>query len=121
MLVLWWAAGCRPLCYSIIFELDTYLFFATFVVHLNLTNCFPESKVYLNLTIISRVLRVMNCLDMATMIIGGQIPGRTIEQNLTSEARDGFAMVPEKCLSSKTSRASANGQSRHSIHTWDNK
>ncbi|KAH9527704.1 hypothetical protein DERF_001713 [Dermatophagoides farinae] len=26
------------------------------------------------------------------MIIGGQIPGRTIEQNLTSEARDGFAM-----------------------------
>ncbi|KAH9506267.1 hypothetical protein DERF_011009 [Dermatophagoides farinae] len=26
------------------------------------------------------------------MIIGGQIPERTIEQNLTSEARDGFAM-----------------------------
>ncbi|KAH9498091.1 hypothetical protein DERF_014013 [Dermatophagoides farinae] len=26
------------------------------------------------------------------MVIGGQIPGRTIEQNLTSEARDGFAM-----------------------------
>ncbi|KAH9530180.1 hypothetical protein DERF_004005 [Dermatophagoides farinae] len=39
------------------------------------------------------------------MIIGGQIPGRTIEQNLTSEARDGFAMSLEECLSSKTSRA----------------
>ncbi|KAH9511372.1 hypothetical protein DERF_009840 [Dermatophagoides farinae] len=39
------------------------------------------------------------------MIIGGQIPGSTMEQNLTSEARDGFAMVPEECLSSKTSRA----------------
>ncbi|KAH9526775.1 hypothetical protein DERF_000837 [Dermatophagoides farinae] len=47
----------------------------------------------------------MNCSDIYTIIIVGQIPGRTIEQNLTSEARDGFAMVPEECLSSKTSRA----------------
>ncbi|KAH9521051.1 hypothetical protein DERF_004730 [Dermatophagoides farinae] len=33
----------------------------------------------------------MNCSDIYT-IFGGQIPGRTIEQNLTSEASDGFAM-----------------------------
>ncbi|KAH9528747.1 hypothetical protein DERF_002664 [Dermatophagoides farinae] len=44
----------------------------------------------------------MNFSDIYPMIIGGQIPGRTIEQNLTSEARDGFAM----------SRRSANGQTK---------
>ncbi|KAH9511440.1 hypothetical protein DERF_009902 [Dermatophagoides farinae] len=48
------------------------------------------------------------------MVIGGQIPGRTIEQNLTSEARDGFAMSWRSAFRAKPHErsSSANGQTK---------
>ncbi|KAH9517515.1 hypothetical protein DERF_008188 [Dermatophagoides farinae] len=70
-----------------------------FEVHLNLTDSVLKPK-FCGIIISycrNRLFReylfffeinVMNCSDIYTMIIGGQIPGRTIEQNLTSEARE---------------------------------
>ncbi|KAH9502138.1 hypothetical protein DERF_012927 [Dermatophagoides farinae] len=48
------------------------------------------------------------------MIIGGQIPGRTIEQNLTSEARDGFAMSWRSAFRAKPHERSEPGWFRGS-------